>query len=128
VYGWQLEAHGPDAARTLAFATLVFSELARAFGARSVDHTFWKVGPFTNPRLLGLVAVSAGLQLALHEFPATRELFGLIPLPQSELAIAAALGLIPVTITELAKLARSFIRARAPRTPTGPASASPPPR
>lgn len=123
VYGVHLEASGAEVARTLAFATLVFSELARAFGARSVDHVLWQVGVFTNPRLLGLVGASAALQLALHYIPAARSLFGLVELPPAQLALAAGLGLIPVTLTELAKLARGFIRGRAPRTPTGPASA-----
>ena len=57
-YGWVLNAQGVAAARTAAFTTLVFSEVLRAFAARSPSRLFWEVGPFTNLKLLAVVAGS----------------------------------------------------------------------
>src|SRR5262245_49094318 len=52
VYVWALRASGVQAARALAFDTLVVSELFRAFAARSPTRLFGQVGVFTNLRLI----------------------------------------------------------------------------
>lgn len=48
VFAWALRARDLTEARNLAFSTLVFGELLRAFAARSPDRLFWEVGAFTN--------------------------------------------------------------------------------
>jgi P-type Ca2+ transporter type 2C len=111
VFAWTL-ATGPRGeaglayARTMAFTVIVFAEMFRAFAARSEDLIFWEVGAFSNLRLVGVVVITIALQLALDYFPATQAVFGLAPLDLSELARALFIGLIPVTVIELAKLAR----------------------
>ncbi|MFY0527718.1 cation-translocating P-type ATPase [Archangium gephyra] len=106
VFIWADPAHDEERARALAFSTLVFAELLRAFAARSTTRLFWEVGPFTNRLLLGIVLFSVGLQWVLYEVPAARELFGLGALRPWELGLAFALGFIPVTVLEVAKLVR----------------------
>jgi Ca2+-transporting ATPase len=106
VFAWALQARDLTEARNLAFSVLVFGELFRAFAARSPDRIFWEVGAFTNLRLLGVVVVSVFLQLGLHHIPWTQKLFQIGALPLSDCALALGLGLIPVTILELTKLAR----------------------
>jgi len=112
VFAWALSRGDVTAARTLAFSTLVFGELFRAFSARSTTRLFWEVGVFTNLRLIGVVLVSASLQFAIHYFPATRELFRVNALTINHALLAMGLGLIPVTVIELAKLARRTFRSR----------------
>jgi Ca2+-transporting ATPase len=104
VYAWALAAEGVETARNLAFSTLVFSELFRAFAARSATLVFWEVGPFTNLRVLAVVLLSSAVQLALHHVPALRSLFHLHPLSLTDCALSMGLALIPVTVLELAKL------------------------
>lgn len=106
VFVYVLKTEDLATARNLAFSTLVFGELFRAFAARSVDKVFWEVGAFTNLRLLGVVALSAALQIAIHHVPAAQALFGLAPLTLRDCAISIGLGLIPVTILEASKLVR----------------------
>ncbi|WP_257451637.1 cation-translocating P-type ATPase [Archangium lipolyticum] len=106
VFIWADPEQHVERARALAFSTLVFAELLRAFAARSATRLFWEVGPLTNRLLVGIVLFSLGLQLAIYELPAARNLFGLEALHLWELGLTFALGLIPVTALELSKLLR----------------------
>jgi Ca2+-transporting ATPase len=106
VFVWALRARNFQEARNLAFSVLVFGELFRAFAARSPSRLFWEVGVFTNLRLLAIVAVSVLLQLGLHHIPAAQALFETQGLPLSDCALALGLGLIPVSVLEMSKLAR----------------------
>ncbi len=113
VFAWAVANADVTTARTLAFSSLVFGELFRAFSARSATRLFWEVGVFTNLRLLAVVLVSGALQFAIHYFPAARDLFGVAALTPRHWLLAMGLGLIPVTVIELAKLARRWRTARA---------------
>ena len=93
-------------ARSVAFSTLVFSELFRAFAARSTRLVLWQVGAFTNLHLIAVIALSVALQAALGYMPFTQALLGINPMPAAEIAFCLALGLIPVTILEVSKLLR----------------------
>jgi Ca2+-transporting ATPase len=106
VFAWALDNKDLATARTLAFSTLVFGELFRAFSARSITRLLWEVGIFSNVRLLAVILVSGVLQIAIHHFPATRDLFGVVSLTLRQGLLAVGLGLIPVTVIELSKLAR----------------------
>jgi Ca2+-transporting ATPase len=110
---WTLDAHGLTYARGFAFTVLVFAELWRSFAMRSSTRLFWEVGPFTNLRLLAIVSVSALLQLGIHHTELTREIFGIEALSLADSALAIALGLVPVSLIELSKLAaRALARSR----------------
>lgn len=105
-FAWVLSTSGLEAARSAAFAVLVFGELWRAFAARSATRLFWEVGAFTNLRLLAVVALSSVVQLLLHHLPATQRLFALHPLDLRTALLVILLALVPVTVLELRKLAR----------------------
>jgi len=106
VFIWALGSRDVVEARSLAFSVLVFGELFRAFGARSATRIFWEVGAFTNVRLLGVVTVSALVQVAIHYLPATQAFFEIGTLPLADGLLAVAAGLIPVTVMEIQKLVR----------------------
>jgi hypothetical protein len=75
VFVWALRRSSLVEARDLAFNTLVFSELFRAFAARSPKKLFWQVGVLNNLRLVGVVVVSAFIQIGIHQIPAVAKLF-----------------------------------------------------
>jgi Ca2+-transporting ATPase len=106
VFAWALAEHDLGRARDLAFTVLVFAELFRAFAARSERKVFWQVGPLRNLALLGVVALSLVLQLAIHHLPWTQRLFGVGPLSAADGLLALGLALVPVTVLELVKLVR----------------------
>jgi len=109
VFAWALEARGLSEARNLAFSVIVFAELFRSFAARSTTRLFWEVGAFTNLRLLGVVVLSFLVQLGLHHIPFAQTLLGTGPLSGSDCALSVALGLIPVSVLECAKLVRRVV-------------------
>jgi Ca2+-transporting ATPase len=105
-FAWALERYDVDTARTVGFSTLVFGVVFRALASRSPKFIYFEVDPRTNLRLLAVVALSAALQIAILYTPAAAALFGVVPLSLSLLALAVLLGLVPVTLVELSKLAR----------------------
>ncbi len=106
VFVWAIEARGLEQARSLAFTTLVFGELLRAFAARSRERLLWEVGAWTNLRLLAVVAASIALQIGIHHVPVVRQALRLGEMSPADWALSFALGLVPVTTIELAKLLR----------------------
>ena len=97
---------GLTRARSLAFAVLVFVQLFRSFASRSTTRVFWQVGAFSNLVLVAVVIASLAAQLAIHGLPLTRALFDIAALTPLDAALCLALGLVPVTVVELAKLVR----------------------
>jgi len=97
---------GERLARTLAFTTLVFCEVLRAFAARSPRRVLWEVGLWSNALLVVVVLGTGLLQIALLEWAPARELFRLAPLSARQVGLAVLLGLIPVTLLEVGKLVR----------------------
>lgn len=107
-FGWALGHRDLAEARNLAFSALVFGELFRSFASRSPTRTFWEVGAFTNLRLLGVVLVSAFLQIGSHHIPATQALFQIGDISLADCLLSVGLGLIPVSVIEFGKLARRW--------------------
>ncbi|MBI1830854.1 MAG: cation-translocating P-type ATPase, partial [Planctomycetes bacterium] len=95
-------------ARTVAFCVLVYGELLRALAARSPNLTLWQLGLFTNPYLLGTIAVSALFQLSIITVPFMRPFFEAAPHSAWEWMVLIGLALVPFTVLELSK----WIRAR----------------
>jgi Ca2+-transporting ATPase len=114
---WALRSRNLAEARNLAFTALVFGELFRAFAARSPTRLFWELGAFTNLTLLGVVLVSVLLQLGIHHIPGTEVLFQIGTISFGDCALSLFVGLIPVTVVEVTKLVRRFLRGRAGSSP-----------
>lgn len=106
VFVWALENRDLSEARNLAFSTLVFAELFRAFSARSATLPFWEVGLFTNMRLFGVVLVSIVVQLGIHHIPATQALFEINALSLGDCTLSLVAGVIPLLIAEMVKVVR----------------------
>jgi Ca2+-transporting ATPase len=106
VFFWALRERDLDEARSLAFFVLVFSEVLRAFAARSQTKLLWEVGAFTNLRLLAVVVVTLSLQIAVQQLSFTQRLFGVSPLGLSDGLVALGIAFVPVSVLELLKLAR----------------------
>lgn len=104
MYWYLLETQGEAQARNLAFTTIVFSQMLRAFGARSSSRVFWSVGAFSNLWLLGVVLITGLLQLSLHFVPFTQTVFELRPLTPSDSLLVLPVAFISITVVELKKL------------------------
>jgi Ca2+-transporting ATPase len=94
------------AARNYAFSTLVFAELFRSFGARSLQRPFWSRTASTNIRLTLVVVASIALQVVIHHVPALQKVFGIGPISLQACAALLILGTVPLLLLELRKVAR----------------------
>lgn len=106
VFVWALRSRDLGEARNLAFTTMVFGELFRAFASRSDSRVVWELGLFTNVRLVLVVVASGLIQIGIHHIAALEALFKIKPLSLADCALSIGLGLIPVTLVELTKLVR----------------------
>lgn len=97
-------------ARTMTFCVVVYGELFRALAARSRIWTFWQLGPATNPYVFAAVAISSLLQVSIIAIPLTRPIFEANSHTLLQWAQLIMLALTPVTVIELVKLGRQFLR------------------
>ncbi len=67
-------------ARTMAFATLVFSQLFHVFDCKSERYSLFQVGIFSNPFLVIAVACSVTMQLSVIYLPFFQPIFKTVPL------------------------------------------------
>lgn len=98
-----------DKARTMAFATLAFSQLFQALNARSTQSLF-RVGLFSNRYIVFAFIGSAALQLMVMIIPALRQVFGVVPLELQSWDLVIGLSLVPVLVGEIQKLMARMIR------------------
>jgi Ca2+-transporting ATPase len=97
---------GLDGGRTMAFVTLCFDELLRSFSFRSVRRSVWQIDLRTNLYLLGAVAISALIVVAVVMVEPVSVLFKNVWLSPAEWGYALALSLVPVTAYEVWKVMR----------------------
>ncbi len=107
VYWWGLNNVSVEQARTLAFATLAFTQLAHSFNVRTADTSLFRIGWLSNRPLLVAVTASALLQLAVMTIPVLTSVFDVVPLTGEHIRILVPIALAPWVIVELVKLART---------------------
>lgn len=95
-----------EMAQTLATNTLVFGELFYLFACRSLRFSMFKIGVFSNQRLLGGVLAMAVLQLAFTYFPLFQQLFHTRSLPPMKWLYVLIIGLAVYGLVEVEKTFR----------------------
>jgi Ca2+-transporting ATPase len=97
---WQ---NGSAGWQTMIFTVLTFSQLGLALAVRSERRSLFTIGLLSNRLLLGAVALTFLLQLAVIYIPLLQEVFGTVPLGLSDLALCAALSTVVFWAVELEK-------------------------
>ena len=92
-----------DTAATMAFITLSFSELLRAFTARSERYPILKIGVFKNKTMNIAVVASAVLLLAVLYVPFLQPVFSTVPLNWQQWEVVFPLLLVPAIAAEVTK-------------------------
>lgn len=93
-------------ARTLAFMTIIASQLFYSFSFRHEYKSLFKVGVLSNKYLFGAVFIGFCLQLVVLYVPLMREAFKLQKIGPSEWILVVVLGLLPLIANEIIKLIR----------------------
>jgi Ca2+-transporting ATPase len=96
-------------ARTMAFCVIAFSFIFYSLTCRSQRYTIAELGFFTNPMLLGAVAVSCLLQLSVVMLPFAQPVFETVTHFGWEWAVLIVLAILPFTVLEMLKLIRSRV-------------------
>lgn len=106
-YLWGLKHYGTKnliIPRTIAFTTLVTSELIRAFSSRSEKHTLFEIGFFTNKTLIYATLISLSLILIILYIPRLQAIFKTYPIGLKGWSIILRFSIIPLIAGELNKL------------------------
>jgi len=105
-YFYGLKHYGADinGARTVAFATLILSELLRSYSVRSTKHTVFHIGIFSNKKLVIGTAISTILMLIVIYIPGLNDLFYTVPLGLKEWSVILPLSFLPFIVGELRKV------------------------
>jgi len=93
-----------DIARTMAFATLSFSQLSQSLNSRSEKYSIFKIGLFTNLYLMMAIFISGLLQFMVIAMAPLQIIFKTVPLTLSQWWIIIILSLSPIIYVELLKL------------------------
>jgi Ca2+-transporting ATPase len=108
-YVYQGREESLEHARTIAFCVLAYSQLLFSFACRSSQHTLPELGLFSNPYLLGAIAISALLQLGVVMLPIAH-FFEVSSQPGAEWPLVLGLSAIPVSVVEIGKLVMAGLR------------------
>lgn len=101
--GRSLNPQTPEFAETMAFVTLSFSELLRAYTARSERYPLLKIGVFSNRNMNIAVLISLTLLLAVVYVPFLQPIFNTTPLGWEQWQILLPLLVVPSIAAEITK-------------------------
>jgi Ca2+-transporting ATPase len=101
--GLQLYSSNPLMPSTMAFVTLSFSELLRAFTARSERYPLLKIGPFSNRLMNYALLGSLVLLLVVIYIPFLQPIFDTSPLGWEQWQTILPLIVIPAFVAEVSK-------------------------
>jgi P-type Ca2+ transporter type 2C len=104
IAGLRLYTDQPEMAVTMAFVTLSFSELLRAFTARSERYPILRIGIFTNRFMNYAVVFSLLLLLAVIYVPILNPVFNTVPLYWEQWQLILPMLFIPAITAELTKM------------------------
>ncbi|MBN2044262.1 MAG: cation-translocating P-type ATPase [Anaerolineales bacterium] len=90
-------------AATMAFITLSFSELLRAFTARSERYPLFKIGVFKNKSMNWAVVLSSVLLLAVLYIPFLQPIFSTVPLGWEQWQYLLPMLFVPAIAAEITK-------------------------
>ena len=110
-----VEGEGIERARTAAFVVLACTQLFHAFNCRSQTESLFKIGVFTNDKLLLATGISFVLQMAVVYVPPLQVVFKTLPLSLFDWVLVVGLSSMPLWAMEIFKYARHV---KAASTPT----------
>jgi Ca2+-transporting ATPase len=101
--GYFLFQTGQPHWQTVIFTTLTLAQMGNALATRSERDTIWRIGFFSNPAMLGAIALTFVLQMAVIYVPFLQEIFDTTALSIPELVTSIGLGIGTFVIIEMVK-------------------------
>ena len=104
LFEWELhQGESVQAARTAAVNVLVFGELFYLFNCRSLSHSMFALGLFSNPWLFVGVITMGVSQLVFTYLPAMQQVFGTANLGIEEWMLIMIVGVVIFIVVEIEK-------------------------
>jgi len=103
VMGLKLQPGAPEVAETMAFVTLSFSELLRAFTSRSETYPLLKIGICSSKAMVFAFASSLVLLLVVIYVPFLQSIFDTVPLGLDQWVFVLPLLFVPALVAEVTK-------------------------
>ena len=94
---------GVREAQTMTIYVIVFAELLRAYGSRSLRQSLLAIGPFTNTYMQWACGASAALTLAVGHLPGLRGVFSMELLGGAAWAWVLPMSFVPLLVDEATK-------------------------
>ena len=94
---------GVELARTTAFTAMVIFEKMSVFAFRSLRLTSWRIGWFSNPFLLGALAITLGAQVAAIYWAPLQTMLRTVPIGLEEWKLIALFALPIIIVPEVLK-------------------------
>ncbi|AZQ65217.1 cation-transporting P-type ATPase [Flammeovirga pectinis] len=101
---------GINVSRTICVNLIVFGELFYLFNSRSLHHSPFKLGFFSNKWLIGGVMIMISLQLLLTYAPFMNTLFGTTPIDSKAWGLIIGISTILFLLVELEKFIRNKLK------------------
>lgn len=105
-YIWGMKTYGTENltyARTITFATLITAELLRAYSSRSLSHSIFKIGVFSNKTMVKSTAFAFLLLLAVLYIPFLQPVFRTYTIGLRDWGIILVFSIIPLIVGEIYK-------------------------
>ncbi len=100
---YSFEKEGIELARTTALATLACSQLFHAFNCRNMQTSLFKLGVFSNPKLVVAALGSFALQLSIIYVPFLQPVFKTRALSLTDLGVIIVFSSLPLWVMEAVK-------------------------
>ncbi len=101
--------------QTMVFTVMCLTQLGNVLAIRSEEESFFRLGVFSNPALLGAVVVSFILQMAVVYIPYLNPIFKTAPLTAGEIGFCVFLSSLVFVAVELKKLLSRLMKRKATR-------------
>jgi len=95
---------GFEVAQTMTIFHIVFAELLRAYGARSLRESIFTIGVFSNKYMQYSVFGSLGATLFIGLTPGVMEVFSMRYMNGQEWSLVIVLAFVPIVVDELTKI------------------------
>jgi Ca2+-transporting ATPase len=105
IQAWAIK-YGNGNELTMAFTVLCFSQLGHVLAIRSNKVSLFKIGLFSNKRMLFAISLTILLQMMIIYMPALNKIFKTQALSLKELALTLAVSSIVFLAVELEKYIR----------------------
>jgi Ca2+-transporting ATPase len=98
-----IEEHGTHQARTMSILYIVFAELLRAYGARSLRNSLYAIGPFSNTFMQYSVLSAVLMTIFVALVPKVQDIFGLVYIDGRAWGFVIGFSFVPIAVDEITK-------------------------